>query len=81
MDEVDLRPERLSDSVARYLEKLVLEGTLRAGDRLPAERKLAAGSTSRGQACARRCRSWKRLGWWKLAMAAAPSSATRSAPR
>ncbi|SUS04387.1 Pyruvate dehydrogenase complex repressor [uncultured Defluviicoccus sp.] len=42
MDEVDLRPERLSDSVARYLEKLVLEGTLRAGDRLPAERKLAA---------------------------------------
>ncbi|MFM7123320.1 MAG: GntR family transcriptional regulator, partial [Fluviibacter sp.] len=32
---------RLSDTVARQLEQRILEGALKAGDRLPAERELA----------------------------------------
>ncbi|MEN9879389.1 MAG: hypothetical protein RIQ55_35 [Pseudomonadota bacterium] len=34
---------RLSDTVARQLEQRILEGALKAGDRLPAERELALG--------------------------------------
>ena len=32
---------RLSDTVARQLEQRILEGALKSGDRLPAERELA----------------------------------------
>lgn len=35
-------PEKLSQSVVRQIELLILRGILRAGDRLPAERDLAA---------------------------------------
>jgi len=34
--------ERVSDSVVRQIEELILEGALKPGDRLPAERKFAA---------------------------------------
>ncbi len=34
-------PEKLSDAVTRQIEKLILRGVLRPGDRLPAERELA----------------------------------------
>ncbi len=34
--------ERVSDSVVRQVEQLILEGALKPGDRLPAERKFAA---------------------------------------
>ena len=34
--------ERVSDAVVRQVEPLILEGALKPGDRLPAERKLAA---------------------------------------
>lgn len=36
-----IRQERLSGSVARELEKMILEGLLEPGDRLPSERQLA----------------------------------------
>ncbi len=36
-----IRPRKLSDAVARHLESLILEGTLRSGERLPPERELA----------------------------------------
>lgn len=36
-----IKQERLSDAVARELEKLILEGVLGPGDRLPSERELA----------------------------------------
>ncbi len=35
------RPERIADSVACYLEELILEGSLRPGEMLPAERELS----------------------------------------
>jgi GntR family transcriptional repressor for pyruvate dehydrogenase complex len=36
-----VEPEKLSTSVVRQIEKLILQGILRAGERLPAERDLA----------------------------------------
>lgn len=36
-----VRPRRLSDDIVERLEAMVLEGSLRAGERLPAERVLA----------------------------------------
>jgi GntR family transcriptional repressor for pyruvate dehydrogenase complex len=36
-----VQPEKLSTSVVRQIEKLILRGILRAGERLPAERELA----------------------------------------
>lgn len=36
-----IKQERLSDAIARELEKLILEGVLGPGDRLPPERELA----------------------------------------
>ncbi len=36
-----VEPEKLSTSVVRQIEKLILQGILRAGERLPAERELA----------------------------------------
>lgn len=36
-----IKSERLSDAIARQLEKLILEGVLGPGERLPAERDLA----------------------------------------
>ncbi|MBT4403618.1 MAG: GntR family transcriptional regulator, partial [Acidiferrobacteraceae bacterium] len=33
--------ERVSDVVVRKIEQLILEGALKPGDRLPAERKFA----------------------------------------
>lgn len=41
MDFPKIKSERLSDSIVRHLEKLVLDGVLRPGDRLPPERELA----------------------------------------
>ena len=34
-------PEKLSTSVTRQVEKLILQGILRPGERLPSERELA----------------------------------------
>ena len=34
-------PEKLSTAVTRQIEKLILRGILRPGERLPAERELA----------------------------------------
>lgn len=36
-----IRPERLADAIAEHLEKLILEGVLRPGEKLAAERELA----------------------------------------
>lgn len=36
-----VRQRRLSDDIVEQLERMILEGTLRAGERLPAERALA----------------------------------------
>ncbi|WP_460045657.1 GntR family transcriptional regulator [Pseudomonas sp. S2_H01] len=36
-----VRQRRLSDDIVEQLERMILEGTLRAGERLPAERTLA----------------------------------------
>ncbi|HLO75675.1 MAG TPA: GntR family transcriptional regulator, partial [Magnetospirillum sp.] len=36
-----IRPAKLADTIADHLEQLILEGTLRPGDRLLAERDLA----------------------------------------
>ena len=36
-----LRQRRLSDDIVARLEAMILEGTLKAGERLPAERVLA----------------------------------------
>jgi GntR family transcriptional repressor for pyruvate dehydrogenase complex len=36
-----VKPERLSDAIVRQIETLILEGVLRPGERLPAERELA----------------------------------------
>ena len=41
MEYQKIRPERLSDAIARQLEKLILEGVLTPGERLPSERDLA----------------------------------------
>ncbi|MBK8175640.1 MAG: FCD domain-containing protein [Rhodospirillales bacterium] len=41
MQYLKIKPERLSDAIARQLETLVLEGVLRPGERLPSERDLA----------------------------------------
>lgn len=36
-----IRPDRLADAIAEHLEKLILEGVLRPGEKLAAERELA----------------------------------------
>ncbi|MEL7026007.1 MAG: GntR family transcriptional regulator, partial [Pseudomonadota bacterium] len=36
-----VQPEKLSGAVVRQIELLILEGVLRPGERLPAERELA----------------------------------------
>lgn len=36
-----IRPEKLPEAIASFLETLILEGSLRPGDRLPPERELA----------------------------------------
>ena len=36
-----VRPAKLADAIADHLEKLILEGSLRPGERLLAERELA----------------------------------------
>lgn len=36
-----IRPEKLADAIADHLEKLILEGVLRPGEKLAAERELA----------------------------------------
>src|ERR1700680_2766218 len=36
-----IRPEKLGDAIAEHLEKLILEGVLRPGEKLAAERDLA----------------------------------------
>src|ERR1700680_2451334 len=36
-----IRPEKLGDAIAEHLEKLILEGVLRPGERLASERDLA----------------------------------------
>jgi GntR family transcriptional repressor for pyruvate dehydrogenase complex len=36
-----IRPEKLADAIAEHLEKLILEGVLRPGEKLAAERELA----------------------------------------
>ena len=36
-----IRQRRLSDDIVEQLEGMILEGTLKAGERLPAERALA----------------------------------------
>jgi GntR family transcriptional regulator, transcriptional repressor for pyruvate dehydrogenase complex len=41
MEYPKIKQERLSDLIARQLEKLILEGVLRPGERLPPERELA----------------------------------------
>ena len=41
MEYPKIRQERLSDVIARQLEKLILEGLLKPGERLPPERELA----------------------------------------
>lgn len=41
MDVGQIQPRRLSDGIVEQLETMVLEGTLTAGERLPAERVLA----------------------------------------
>ena len=41
MKPAPLQPRRLSDSIVERIETLVLEGSLRPGERLPAERALA----------------------------------------
>ena len=41
MEVGQVRQRRLSDDIVAQLETMILEGTLRAGERLPAERALA----------------------------------------
>jgi GntR family transcriptional regulator, transcriptional repressor for pyruvate dehydrogenase complex len=41
VDYPKIKQERLPDVICRHLEKLILEGVLRPGERLPAERELA----------------------------------------
>ena len=41
MDVGMLRQRRLADDIVAQLETMILEGTLKAGERLPAERVLA----------------------------------------
>lgn len=41
MDVAQVRQKRLSDTIVEQLETMILEGTLQAGERLPAERVLA----------------------------------------
>jgi len=36
-----IRPEKLADAIAEHLEKLILEGVLRPGEKLASERDLA----------------------------------------
>jgi GntR family transcriptional regulator, transcriptional repressor for pyruvate dehydrogenase complex len=36
-----IRPEKLGDAIAEHLEKLILEGVLRPGEKLASERDLA----------------------------------------
>jgi len=36
-----MKPKRIADTIAEELEILIIEGTLKSGDRLPAERSLA----------------------------------------
>ena len=36
-----IRNEKVADAVVRHIEDLIVEGVLRPGDRLPAERELA----------------------------------------
>ncbi|NLF55771.1 MAG: GntR family transcriptional regulator, partial [Thauera phenolivorans] len=42
MRAVPLQQRRLSDEIVERLETLILEGSLKPGERLPAERTLAA---------------------------------------
>ena len=41
MEFAKIKPQRLSDTIARQLETMILEGVLKPGERLPAERDLA----------------------------------------
>ena len=36
-----IRPAKLADAIADYIEKMILEGVLRPGEKLAAERELA----------------------------------------
>ena len=37
----EIAPEKLSHAVVRQIERLILQGILRPGERLPAERELS----------------------------------------
>lgn len=57
MDVGMVRQRRLADDIVAQLETMILEGTLKAGERLPAERVLAERFGVSRPLCARRSRS------------------------
>ena len=62
-----VRQRRLSDDIVAQLEAMILEGTLKSGERLPAERVLAEQFGVSRPRCARRSRNWWRRGCWSAA--------------
>ncbi len=50
--------EKLSQSVVRQIELLVLRGILRAGERLPSERELSGRLGVSRPSCGRRWQRW-----------------------
>jgi GntR family transcriptional repressor for pyruvate dehydrogenase complex len=53
-------PEKLSQSVVRQIEQLILRGILRPGERLPSERELADKAGVSRPSCAKRSRTCRR---------------------
>ena len=67
-----IRQPKLSDVIEQQLEFLILEGTLRPGEKLPPERELAKQfDVSRSLACVRRFNASKRRGCCFVARGAA----------
>lgn len=53
-----VRQRRLSDDIVEQLEGMILEGTLKSGERLPAERALAEKFGVSRPRCAKPFRNW-----------------------
>lgn len=66
-----VRQRRLSDDIVAQLEAMILEGTLKSGERLPAERVLAEQFGVSRPSLRRRSRNWWRRGCWSAARVAA----------
>ena len=63
---------KLSDVIVEQLEKRILDGVLKPGDRLPPERQLAEEFGVSVPRCARRFSNWRRAACSAAARAAAP---------